>query len=119
MEQPHGYVHNSSLVCQMKNSLYNLRQAPRQWYAKIDYFLLSHSFTRCKSWPNVYTLSTFDYLLILVLYVYDLLIIGSLASTIVAVKDILHDRFSKTYMGPLHFLLGLEINQDGLDIKLS
>jgi hypothetical protein len=42
-----------------------------------------------------------------------------LASTIVVVKDILHDRFSMTDMGPLHFFLGLEINQDALGIKLS
>jgi hypothetical protein len=46
------------------------------------------------------------------------LIIGSSASTIVVVKDILHDRFSMTTMGPLHFFLGLEIGQDASGIKL-
>jgi hypothetical protein len=46
-------------------------------------------------------------------------IIGSSASTIVVLKYILHDRFSMTYMGPLHFFLGLEISQDASGIKLS
>jgi hypothetical protein len=76
-------------------------------------------FVRCKSDPNVYMLRTSDSLLILVLYVDDLLITGSLASTIVVVKDILHDRFSMMDMGPLHYFLGLEINQDASGIKLS
>jgi len=58
-------------------------------------------------------------LLILVLYVDELLIIGSSASTIVAVKDILHNKFSMKEMGPLHYFLGLEISQDASSIKLS
>jgi hypothetical protein len=36
-----------------------------------------------------------------------------------AVKRILHDRFLKMDMGPLHFFLGLEISQDASGIKLS
>jgi hypothetical protein len=64
-------------------------------------------------------LRTIDFVMILVIYVDDVLIIDSFASTIVLVKDILHDRFSMTYMGPLHFFLGLHIIQDASDIKLS
>ena len=64
-------------------------------------------------------LKTHDSLLILVLYVDDLLIIGSLASTIAAVKRALHDRFLMTDMGPLRFFLSLEINQDATGVKLS
>jgi hypothetical protein len=119
MEQPHGFIHNSSLVCRLKKSLYGLKQTPRAWYEKMDSYLLSHDFVRCKSDCNVYMLRTTDSLMILVLYVDDLLITGSSASTIVVVKDILHDRFSMTDMGPLHFFLGLEISQDDSGIKLS
>eukprot|EP00253_Pinus_taeda_P031177 PITA_31177 len=82
-------------------------------------FLLSQNFERCKSDPNVYMLRTHDSLLILVLYVDDLLITGNSASTIVAVKRTLHDRFLMMDMGPLHFFLGLEISQDATGIKLS
>jgi hypothetical protein len=85
----------------------------------MDAYFLSQHFVRCKSDPNVYMLRTSDSLLILVLYVDDLLITGSSASTIVVVKDILHDRFSMMDMGPLHFFLGLEISQDASGIKLS
>lgn len=64
-------------------------------------------------------LRTSDSLLILVLYVDDLLITGSSESIIVAVKNALHDRFSMSDMGPLHFFLGLEINHADSGIKLS
>jgi hypothetical protein len=60
-----------------------------------------------------------DSLLLLVLYVDDLLIIGFLTSTIVAIKRILHDRLLMMDMGLLHFFLGLEIKQDASGIKLS
>jgi hypothetical protein len=40
MDQPRGYIQNSSLVYRLKKSLYGLKQAPRAWYAKMDSFLL-------------------------------------------------------------------------------
>jgi hypothetical protein len=85
----------------------------------MDSYLLSHDFVRCKSDSNVYMLRTTNSVMILVLYVDDLLITGSSASTISLVKDILHDRFSMMDMGPLHFFLGLEISQDASGIKIS
>eukprot|EP00253_Pinus_taeda_P028697 PITA_28697 len=118
-EQPLGFIQDASLLCKLKKSLYGLKQAPRAWYAKMDSFLLSQNFERCKSDPNVYMLRTHDSLLILVLYVDDLLITGSSASAITTVKRALHDRFLMMDMGPLHFFLGLEISQDVIGIKLS
>jgi hypothetical protein len=85
----------------------------------MESYLLSQNFLLCKSDPNVYMLRTTDSLLLLVQYVDDFLITGCSTSTIPAVKRILHDRFLMTDMGPLHFFLGLEINQDASSIKLS
>ena len=119
MEQPQGFRKDSSLVCIMKKSLYDLKQAPRAWYANMESYLLSQNFVQCKSDPNVYMLKTADSLLLLVLYVDDLMITGSLNSTLAAVKMIFHDRFLMIDMGPLHFFLGLEISHDASGIKLS
>jgi hypothetical protein len=119
MEQPPGFIQNSSLVCRLKKSLYGLNQNPRAWYAKMDSYLLSRNFLRCKSDPNIYMLRTIDSLLILVLYVDDLLIIGCSASSIVAVKRILHDKLLMTDMGPLHYFFGVEISQDASGNKIS
>eukprot|EP00253_Pinus_taeda_P020502 PITA_20502 len=122
MEQPHGFIQDSSLIYRLKKSLYGLKQAPRAWYANMDSFLLSQNFERCKSDPNVYMLRTHDSLLILVLYVDDLLITDSSASTIAIVKRALHDMFLMMDMGPLHFFFCLEIGQDATtsnSLKLS
>ena len=54
MQHPNGYIHDPSLVCRLKKYLYCLKQAPRAWYAKMDKFLLSLGFERCKSDSNVY-----------------------------------------------------------------
>jgi hypothetical protein len=119
MEQPQGFMQDSSLVYRLNKSLYGLKQALRAWYAKMDSYILSQNFVRCKSDLNVYMLRTTNSLLLLVLYADDFLITGCSTSAIDAVKRILHDRFLMTDMGPLHFFLGLEISQDESGIKLS
>ena len=41
MEQPQGFIQDSSLVCQLKKSLYGLKKVPRAWYSKMESYLLS------------------------------------------------------------------------------
>ena len=53
MQKPKGFQEYLSLVFRLKKSLYGLTQAPRAWYAKMDSFLLSIGFIRCKYDPNV------------------------------------------------------------------
>jgi hypothetical protein len=119
MEKPQGFMQDSSLVYRLKKSLYGLKQALRAWYAKMDSYLLSQNIVHCKLNTDVYMLRTTDSLLLLIMYVDDLLITSCSTSAIAAVKRILHDRFLMMDMGPLHFFLGLDINQDASGIKLS
>jgi hypothetical protein len=93
-------MQDSYLVCRLKKSLYGLKQYLRAWYAKTKSYLLSQNYVHCKSNPNVYMLWTTDSLLHLFLYVDDLLITSYSNSMIVAVKNIIHDRFLMMNMGP-------------------
>ena len=74
MYHPQGFFTNTYFLCRLNKSLYGLKQAPKAWYAKIDGFLLSLSFVRCKSDPNVYLKLIHASLIIIVLYLDDLII---------------------------------------------
>ncbi|KAH9292456.1 hypothetical protein KI387_042361 [Taxus chinensis] len=118
MEQPQGFVHDSSLVCRLRRSLYGLKQAPRAWYEKMDAFLLSIGFHRCKTDHTVYVLKTDDDLLLLVLYVDDLLITSSSNSLTQDIKRKLKAEFDMTDMGLLHYFLGLHVHQSAEGISI-
>ena len=118
MKQPQGFATNSSLVCRIKKSLYGLKQAPKAWYAKIDGFLLSLNFVRCKSDPNVYLKLIHGYLMIIVLYVDDLLITGISKDETTSLKAAMNHAFSMIDLGLLSQFLGLEIAQTKHGIKV-
>ena len=88
------------------------------WYAKIDSFLLSLNFVRCKSDPNVYLKLIHGSLMIIVLCVDDLLITGSSKDEIASLKDAMNHAFSMTNLGLLSEFLELEIAQTKHGIKL-
>ena len=54
-------------ICKLKNALYGMKQAPRDWYERIDSFLSIMGFTKSKADPNLYLK-----VVILLLYVDDL-----------------------------------------------
>jgi len=85
----------------------------------MDSFLLSIRFIRCKYDLNGYFLKHDDSLFLIVLYVDDLLMTWNLTSTIDSKKSTLHDRFSMTYLGLLHYFLGLEVSQSTSGIKMA
>eukprot|EP00253_Pinus_taeda_P034582 PITA_34582 len=112
MEQPSGFIQiDSSLVCQLKKSLYGLKRAPWAWYAKMDIFLLDIGFSRCHSNNTVYTKKVGKSLIILVPYVDDLILTGSDLNLINHVKSSLKKRFEMTNLGHLHYFLGLQVLQ--------
>ena len=118
MHKQECFLSNPSLVCKLNKSLYGLKQAPRAWYANIDGFLLSLSFVRCKSDPNLYLKLIHGSLMIIFLYVDDLLITRSSKKDIASLKDAMNHAFSMTDLGLLSQFLGLEIAQSQHGIKV-
>ena len=80
MQQPQGHEFKGkeNLVCRLKKILYGLKQAPRQWYLKFDRFMSEQGYTRSHSDHCVYLKKKNDgSYIILLLYVYDMLVVGS------------------------------------------
>ena len=94
-----------SSILGLQKSLYGLKQAPKAWYEKMDAFLLSIGFTRCKSDPNVYLQKNDVKLQVIVLYVYDILITGFCTNSIGQIKNSLHSEFAMTDLGLLRQFL--------------
>ena len=97
MQQPQGYEvkGKEKLVCRLKKSLYGLKQAPRQWYLKFDKFMSEQGYTRCHSDHCVYLKKQNDgSYIILLLYVDDMLVVGSNMQEINVLKIKLANSFA-------------------------
>ena len=121
MEQPPSFVTDSTLVCQLKKSLQGLKQAPRAWYEKIDRFFFNLGFKRCESNHSIYVLHADGNTLIVVVYVDDLVLTSNTVDLFSRLKHQLVDTFEMTYLGILHFFLGLQVLplSDGLFVSQS
>jgi hypothetical protein len=120
MKQPKYYAvkGKKELVCKMKKSLYGLKKSPRMWYKKFDTYMLGLGFTRNKEDHCVYFKLIGDYLIYLVLYVDDMLLIGNNKDIIHDVKTQLSSKFDMKDLGASNFILGMEIKRDRKKRKL-
>ena len=75
-----------SLVCKLRKSLYGLNEAPRQWNKKFDGFMNKTRFKRCEVDHCCYVKFFDNSYIILLLYVDDMLIVGSSIEEIINLK---------------------------------
>ena len=78
---------------------------------KMDSFLLDHHFFRCDSEPTIYAKKLGNHPVILILYVDDLIVIGSDHNLLTHVKSNLKNKFEMTTLGHLHYFVGLQVLQ--------
>eukprot|EP00253_Pinus_taeda_P006746 PITA_06746 len=115
LAQPEGFVKKGQehLVCRLKKALYDLKQALRSWYEKVDSFFLEHDFHRSLNDPNLYTKYNNQRQIILIsLYVDDLIITGDADDLIREIKRLMAQFFEMKDLGSLHYCLGLEVCRD-------
>lgn len=122
MEQPEGWSvpGKESWVCLLKKAIYGLKQASRQWNAKIHQSLLDQGFKRtyCDAGVYVYSVETRDTTCVIILYVDDLLLIGDSKPFIDEVKRKLKQEYQMTDLGPVEHFLGLRIRRKRSERKL-
>ncbi|WVZ04925.1 hypothetical protein V8G54_018271 [Vigna mungo] len=106
-------------VCKLQKSLYGLKQAGRQWYARLFDFLLSNGFLQSASNHSLFTKHTNSNVTILVIYVDDIVLTGNDLTEITHITHLLDATFKIKDLGNLKFFLGLEVarNKEGICIS--
>lgn len=72
MEVPRGYVTpKKGMVCRLHKSLYGLRQASRNWYAKLSEALVHYGFHQSSTDHSLFTYSSAAFFIAVLVYVGD------------------------------------------------
>ncbi|CAL8169564.1 unnamed protein product [Prunus armeniaca] len=112
MRQPQGFEDPilPHYVCKLHKSLYGLKQAPRAWNSKFTGYLPALGFKASHSDPSLFVKSTEYDLVVLLLYVDNIIIIGSNEQLIQVVISDLGSVFDVKDMGKLTYFLGLQVS---------
>ena len=106
---PDCLPHPPNVVCKLHKSLYGLKQASRQWFAKLTTELLSQGFIQTKMDYSLFTHKDHHFITIVAIYVDDIIVTRNNTSLISHLKSHLHNVFSIKDLGCLSIFLGLEL----------
>jgi len=96
-------------VCHLRKSLYGLKQASRQWYAKFADALTSTGFKQSRYDYALFTWNQGTSFIYLMRYVDDILIMGNDRIAIERFKKYLHLTFHIKDLGAPKYFLGIKI----------
>lgn len=111
MTQPPGFVDPSrpSHVCKLNKAIYGLKQAPRTWFHCMTSFLLFVGFVQSVADSSLFIFSHGLHIIYFLLYVDDIVVIGSDARLVQSFIDALGRGFDIKDLGSLHYFLGLQV----------
>jgi len=120
IKQPSGFVDSSlpSHVCRFHKSLYGLKQAPKAWYTRLSDFLLSIGFRASKIDTSLFILSDGSNIFYLLVYVDDILLMGSNSAMLHHLIQLLSFEFKLRDLGVVHYFLGIEVQFTGMGLML-
>jgi hypothetical protein len=108
-----------NLVCRLHKSLYGLKQASRQWFAKFFTAIQAAGFVQSKADYSLFTRRKGKSFTALLIYVDDILITGNDVNAISTLKQFLHSRFRIKDLGNLKYFLGIEVSRSKKGISIS
>ncbi|XP_020211586.1 uncharacterized protein LOC109796312 [Cajanus cajan] len=109
----------SGQVCRLNRSLYGLKQASRQWYARLSTFLLTHGYTHSFADHSLFLKFTDSTSTALLVYVDDIVLAGNNLIEIQRITTLLDQAFRIKDLGDLTYFLGLEVARNNTGIHLS
>ena len=111
MTQPQGFVHPNfaNHFCKLNKSFDGLKQASHAQFYKFNNYLLLLGSVSSLADSSMFILCKSNDLLILLLYVNDIIFIGSTPSLLHHIIRFLSTQFSMKDLGDLHYFLGLQV----------
>lgn len=91
--------------------MYRLKQVPRAWYERLHSVLLEFGFKASRCDPSLFTYTQGGSLLYVLVYVNDIIIIGSSSSLITSLIQRLNVKFALKELGELDYFLGIEVKK--------
>ncbi|GKA81305.1 ribonuclease H-like domain-containing protein [Tanacetum coccineum] len=121
MTIPKGFANkdNKNMVCKLVKSLYRLKQAPKKWNEKLVYVLKENDFVQSVNDYSLFTKSTDNKFIALLVYVDDIVVTENCINEITKFKSFLKSKFNIKYLGSLKYFLGIEVIRTGKDLCLS
>ena len=113
MKLPPGYSHPPGFphrVFGLQRALYDLKQAPRAWFAKFSSTISQHGFSGSSFDTTLFLRRSGHGITIVLLYVNDMIITGDDMQGIQDLKHFLGHQFEMKDLGPLNYFLGLEVS---------
>jgi len=120
MKPPPGLsVASGNIVCKLKKSLYGLKQASRQWYAKLSETLKSIGFQHSKNDYSLFSKQQGSSMVFLAVYVDDIIVTGNDTTEIATLKTFLDNQFKIKDLGELNYFLGMEVTKFPTGLALT
>ncbi|RVW55484.1 Retrovirus-related Pol polyprotein from transposon RE1 [Vitis vinifera] len=110
----------SGLVCRLRRSLYGLKQSPQAWFSRFSSVIQEFGMFRCTADHSVfYHHNSSRQCIYLVVYVDNIVIIGSDQNDIQKLKQHFFTHFQTEGLGKLKYFLGIKIAQSSFGVVLS
>ncbi|XP_068636011.1 uncharacterized protein [Aristolochia californica] len=112
MSQPSGFLDTQfpNKVCRLKRALYGLKQAPRAWFQRLSSALLQWGFSNSRTDNSMFLRFGKATTLIVLVYVDDIIIIGSSSRHISSLIVQLDSVFALRDLGQLSYFLSIEVS---------
>jgi len=96
-------------VCKLKRALYGLKEASREWFAKLSSFFISTGYTQSMNGYSLFINSSKRSFAALLVYVDDIILAENGKEEIERVKEALNKTFKIKDLGDLRYFLGFDV----------